>query len=128
MGTADGVTAPKPIADAGAVPVLVGFAVTFQHEPSGKFWPIRSGRTTLGREGVVDPADIALGDASASARHALIQGDGTTGHAFIEDLGSRNGTFINEQRLNKGEQRQVHDNDRIRLGSITLVLKLLACN
>lgn len=128
MSTADGVVAARPIGGAGETPVLVGFVVTFQHEPAGRFWPLRSGRTTLGREGVGDAADIALADASASARHALIQGDGTTGHAFVEDLGSRNGSFLNEQRLNKGEQRQLHDNDRLRLGSITMVVKLLASN
>jgi len=44
----------------------------------------------------------------------------------VEDAGSRNGTYVNEQRLPKGEQRQLHDNDRLRLGSITLVVKLLA--
>jgi pSer/pThr/pTyr-binding forkhead associated (FHA) protein len=80
----------------------------------------------VGRSGVDNPPDIELQDASASARHAVVQGDPTTGQAFVEDAGSRNGTFINEQKLPKGEQRQLHDNDRLRLGSITLVVKLLA--
>src|SRR5690606_10737228 len=114
------------IGDAGGVPVLIGFLVTFQNEPTGKFWPLRSGRTALGRAGVDNEAEVALHDASASARHAIIQGDPSTGQAFVEDAGSRNGTFVNEQKLEKGVQRQLHDNDRLRLGSITLVVKLLA--
>jgi len=124
--TADNVSAPSPIADAGGAPVLIGFLVTFQNEPTGKFWPLRSGRTVVGRAGVDNEADVALHDASASARHAVIQGDPSTGQAFVEDAGSRNGTFINENKLEKGIQRQLHDNDRLRLGSITLVVKLLA--
>ncbi len=124
--TADKIEPPRPIPDAGDSPVLIGFLVTFQNEPTGKFWPLRSGRTTLGRSGVDNEADVALQDASASARHAVVQGDPSTGQAFVEDAGSRNGTFINEQKLEKGTQRQLHDNDRLRLGSITLVVKLLA--
>ena len=125
-GTMDNVQPPRPIADSGGAPVLIGFLVTFQNEPTGKFWPLRSGRTVLGRAGVENEADVALPDASASARHAVVQGDPSTGQAFVEDAGSRNGTFINEQKLDKGNQRQLHDNDRLRLGSITLVVKLLA--
>jgi len=124
--TADAVSAPRAIPDAGGAPVLIGFLVTFQNEPTGKFWPLRSGRTVVGRAGVDNEADVALHDASASARHAVVQGDPSTGQAFVEDAGSRNGTFINEHKLDKGMQRQLHDNDRLRLGSITLVVKLLA--
>ena len=124
--TASAVAEPQPIPETDS-PVLIGFLVTFQNEPTGKFWPLRSGRTLLGRAGVDHQSDIALADASASARHAIVQGDPSTGQAFAEDAGSRNGTYVNEQRLPKGEQRQLHDNDRLRLGSITLVVKLLAC-
>jgi pSer/pThr/pTyr-binding forkhead associated (FHA) protein len=125
-GTLDNVQPPRPIPQAGGAPVLIGFLVTFQNEPTGKFWPLRSGRTVLGRAGVENEASVALQDASASARHAVVQGDPSTGQAFVEDAGSRNGTFVNEQKLEKGVQRQLHDNDRLRLGSITLVVKLLA--
>ncbi len=124
--TVDSVPAPHPIPTAAGAPVLIGFLVTFQNEPTGKFWPLRSGRTTLGRAGLDTTPDVALPDASASARHAVMQGDPSTGQAFVEDVGSRNSTFVNEQRLSKGTQRQLHDNDRLRLGSITLVVKLLA--
>jgi hypothetical protein len=104
--------------------VLVGFLVTFQNDPGGSFWPIHSGRTQLGRsssEGV----DIALQDASASSKHASIHADPATGQGFVEDDGSRNGTFLNEARLSSGERRQLRDNDRLRLGSTTFVVKLL---
>jgi pSer/pThr/pTyr-binding forkhead associated (FHA) protein len=104
--------------------VLVGFLVTFQNEPNGAFWPVHSGRTQIGRAGS-DKADVGINDASASSRHASIHADPSTGQAFVEDEGSRNGTFLNERKLTPGEQRQLHDNDRLRLGSTTLVVKLL---
>ncbi len=104
--------------------ILVGFLVTFQNEPNGIFWSIRSGRTQLGRAGA-DKVDIGINDASSSSRHASVSADPATGQAYVQDDGSRNGTFLNEQKLNSGEQRQLHDNDRLRLGSTTLVVKLL---
>ena len=105
--------------------VLVGFLVTFHDEPSGTFWAIRSGRSSIGRVGADASIDIGIGDSSASSRHASIHADPATGLAFVEDEGSRNGTFVNELRLSRGERRQLHDNDRLRVGGMTLVVKLL---
>ncbi len=104
--------------------VLVGFLVTFQNDPAGSFWAIHSGRTQLGRS-ASEGVDIALQDASASSRHASVHADSATGQAFVEDDSSRNGTFLNEQRLSPGDRRQLRDNDRLRLGSTTFVVKLL---
>jgi len=105
--------------------VLVGFLVTFQNDPSGSFWPLHSGRTQMGRASGGEGADISIPDASASSRHASIHADPATGQAFVEDDGSRNGTFLNEQKLTPGDRRQLRDNDRLRLGSTTFVVKLL---
>jgi pSer/pThr/pTyr-binding forkhead associated (FHA) protein len=104
--------------------VLVGFLVTFQNEPAGLFWAVHSGDTHIGRAGS-DKCEIGINDASASSKHATIHADPATGQAFVEDQNSRNGTFLNERKLTPGEQRQLHDNDRLRLGSTTLVVKLL---
>ena len=126
-GTMDHSGGPQPIPMVdGNSPILIGFLVTFQNDPAGKFWPLRSGRVTLGRSGAEPAADIAIADASASGRHAVIVADPATGQAFIADTGSRNGTFINEQKLAPNVQRQLADDDRIRFGSMTLVVKLLA--
>ncbi|WP_104983214.1 FHA domain-containing protein [Sorangium cellulosum] len=105
--------------------VLVGFLVTFQNDPGGSFWPMYSGRMQVGRAGADPATEIGLADASASSRHASLHADPTTGQVFIEDDGSRNGTFVNEQRLTQGERRQLRDNDRLRLGSTTFVVKVL---
>ncbi|MGK3992668.1 FHA domain-containing protein [Sorangium sp. So ce1024] len=122
QGAASGVVQPV---SAQPSRVLVGFIVTFQNDPGGSFWPIYSGRTQVGRAGADPATEIGLADASASSRHASLHADPTTGQVFIEDDGSRNGTFVNEQRLAQGERRQLRDNDRLRLGSTTFVVKVL---
>ena len=63
---------------------------------------------TLGRGDV----EIRLDDPFASSRHARITREGQV--VVIEDLGSTNGTYLNEQPLN-GPQ-PLHDGDRIRIG------------
>jgi pSer/pThr/pTyr-binding forkhead associated (FHA) protein len=63
---------------------------------------------TLGRGDV----EIRLDDPFASSRHARISREGQV--VVIEDLGSTNGTYLNEHPLN-GPQ-PLHDGDRIRIG------------
>ncbi len=63
---------------------------------------------TLGRGDV----EIRLDDPFASSRHARISREGRL--LVIEDLGSTNGTYLNEDPLT-GPQ-PLHDGDRIRIG------------
>ena len=76
------------------------------HE-SGTAYDI-SGGATLGRGDV----EIRLDDPFASSRHARISREGHV--IVIEDLGSTNGTYLNEEPLN-GPQ-PLHPGDRIRIG------------
>jgi hypothetical protein len=76
------------------------------HE-AGTAYEIPEG-ATLGRGEV----EIQLDDPFASSRHARIT---RQGHVLvIEDLGSTNGTYLNEEPLN-GPQ-PLHEGDRIRIG------------
>ena len=64
-------------------------------------------------------ADVILDDATISVEHARLTLDGDG--AYIEDLSSRNGTFINNQRV---EQRtRLDDGDYLRLGGGSTVVK-----
>jgi FHA domain len=77
------------------------------HE-SGVAYDIPESGATLGRGEV----EIQIEDPFASARHARIT---RQGHILvIEDLGSTNGTYLNEEPLN-GPQ-PLHPGDRIRIG------------
>jgi hypothetical protein len=68
-----------------------------------------AGGATLGRSA---GADIRLGDAFASSRHARIVRDGAM--LVLEDLGSTNGTYLNGEPLS-GPQ-PLHPGDRIKIG------------
>jgi predicted component of type VI protein secretion system len=76
------------------------------HE-SGMAYEIEDG-ATLGRGDV----EIQLEDPFASSRHARITRQGQM--LVIEDLGSTNGTYLNEEPLT-GPQ-PLHAGDRIRIG------------
>jgi hypothetical protein len=79
------------------------------HE-EGMEYDIEEG-ATLGRGDV----EIHLEDAFASTHHARLSRQG--GIVVLEDLGSTNGTYLNEQLLH-GPQ-PLHRGDRIRIGDST---------
>ena len=75
--------------------------------PSGTAYDLYDG-ATLGRGNV----EIRLDDPFASSRHARISREGYV--LVIEDLGSTNGTYLNDEPLT-GPQ-PLHPGDRIRIG------------
>lgn len=69
---------------------------------------------TLGR----DPAsDIHLNNVNVSREHLRFELS-PTGYYSVEDLGSANGTFLNDERLSHRDY--VYNNDVIRVGKYTL--------
>ena len=59
-----------------------------------------------------DQAEIRLDDPYASGRHARLSVQG--GRVVLEDLGSTNGTFLNEEEV--GGPQPLHQGDRVRIG------------
>ena len=59
-----------------------------------------------------DQAEIRLEDPFASSRHAKLTRQGSI--VVIEDMGSTNGTYLNEELLS-GPQ-PLHAGDRVRIG------------
>lgn len=73
--------------------------------------------TTIGRDAV--DCDVILSDPKLSARHARIRKEGD--EFILYDLASKNGTFVNENRV----QRQIlADNDIIVVGTTKLIFKV----
>jgi len=70
--------------------------------------------TTIGRSSA---NDLPVADKMLSRQHARIVRDGDGGMT-IEDLGSRNGTFVNGERL--VSVQPLRSGDRITIGSVTL--------
>src|SRR5262249_27653906 len=82
----------------------------------GRRYTLYSGETVLGRS---TDATIALDADSVSRRHArIVCADGT---ATFEDLGSTNGSYVNDR---KTERCTLRDGDIIHLG--VAILKFLA--
>lgn len=99
------------------------------HSRSGMEFPLSAGpETTIGR---LDPVtniypDIDLspvdGQRSISRRHAKIYRRGD--RFFVaEDLGTMNGTFVNDRRLETGVPLEVQDGDDVRIGLVDLVFR-----
>jgi FHA domain-containing protein len=77
------------------------------HDP-GMIYDL-DGDIVLGRG---DRAEIRLEDPFASSRHARVYEQGNI--VVIEDLGSTNGTYLNEELLET--PRPLHPGDRVRIG------------
>jgi hypothetical protein len=98
-------SASTPFHDAASARLVVERAPG--HRP-GMIYDIGEG-AILGRG---DAAEIRLEDPFASGRHARVIAQG--GIVVIEDLGSTNGTYLNEELL-QGPQ-PLHHGDRVRIG------------
>jgi hypothetical protein len=79
----------------------------------GTLFPIRSGELTLGRSSY---ASIVVNNPLASREHAIIRA--VAGGVEVVDLGSKNGTFVNDARLEGS--RSVAPGDRIKIGTDVL--------
>ena len=96
-----------------AAPRLVGTLTA----PTGSMFPLSEAEMIIGR----DPScAIALNDNSISPTHAKItRGDqGFT----LEDLGSKNGTFLNDHRVT--QKRSLSNQDVVRVGKVVLTFNL----
>jgi DNA-binding winged helix-turn-helix (wHTH) protein len=79
--------------------------------------PLETGETIIGR----DPgAPVFLDDKSVSRRHAriVISEEGAT----LEDLGSKNGTYLQNAKVES--RLPLTDGDRIRVGTVPLTIRI----
>jgi pSer/pThr/pTyr-binding forkhead associated (FHA) protein len=122
------VASPAPAAAvlAPGAKVLRGFLVSYQSNAAGDFWPLHTGRATVGRSNSGETLDIPLADATISSRHAVLNIDATTGSVQVEDTGSTNGTFVNDEHVGFNGRRELKDGDRVRFGGFTTVMKVIS--
>ena len=76
---------------------------------------LQQGELVVGRS---SDCDLVLDDAKTSRKHARLSVDGSS--VFVEDLGSRNGTFVNGERV---ESSDLRPDDEIRIGDVRLRLR-----
>ncbi|HJW08458.1 MAG TPA: FHA domain-containing protein, partial [Holophagaceae bacterium] len=79
----------------------------------GKRVPLGTAPLNIGRE---ESNDFGANDMTVSRKHAQVGGEGGT--YWVEDLGSTNGTYVNEEALK--ELRLLKNGDFIRCGAIVL--------
>ena len=83
---------------------------------SGQLLPVAPGALVLGRS---SSADLRLPHASISRRHARLVRRGE--RFFLEDLGSQNGTYVDDERLSS--ERELTLGQRIHIGPAVLRLR-----
>ena len=93
---------PKP-----CLTVLTGSA-------TGQIFKVKLGEIVIGRGA---GAEVRLVDEGISRLHARVRHD--NGRAWLEDMGSRNGTFVNGVRL--GAPTELREGDKIQVGSSTVL-------
>ncbi|MEE0331631.1 FHA domain-containing protein FhaB/FipA [Bifidobacterium angulatum] len=87
------VSSPRPAAS-GNEPTLL---VIIDGPLAGSSIPLNGEAITMGRSA---SNTVVLDDEFVSSHHARIYPDAASGQWVIEDLGSTNGTIVNDQRLN----------------------------
>jgi len=83
----------------------------YLEDPTGREHLLEVGSVTIGR---AVSSDIVITSKRVSREHARIRQDGW--RRVLEDLGSTNGTFLNEERIVTG--RELRDRDRIKIGDV----------
>ena len=89
------------------------YIIVMSGQNVGEMYKVTSDQITLGRGG---GADVRLVDEGISRFHCRLQVAGDD--VFVEDLKSRNGTFVNGERIT---QRKLEDGDKFQLGRTTVV-------
>lgn len=86
---------------------------------TGQVFPLSTQVVTLGTS---ESNNIILADPAVSSHHARLFWEPPSGAYFLEDLGSVEGTYVNEEPI-VGPLR-LHDGDEIRLGNTILEMNL----
>lgn len=104
---------------------LAGFIVSFDGEPMGQFWQLTQGVVLVGRKDSAAGAEVEIDHPTTSSRHAKLYAAARPSRLKVEDLGSTNGTFVNERRLEPGERRTLIHGDSVRFGGFSTTIVLL---
>lgn len=90
---------PLTTEEASSIEGISGFAIVVERGPrTGMTFVLRQGNTTVGRH---PESDIFLNDVTVSRHHCrfVVNGDQLT----LEDSGSTNGTYVNDDRVDGAE-------------------------
>jgi pSer/pThr/pTyr-binding forkhead associated (FHA) protein len=101
-------------------PRVLAYLIEREGEAVGRVHQLDDDITDIGR----DPRNhLVLGDVLVSGFHARIE-RGPDGSYLVQDRGSTNGSFLNDEPLRS--PRPLQENDQLRVGNTTLVLKVIS--
>jgi hypothetical protein len=126
LGGAPATPVGEPVAPVAATPPAANCAKLIL-VTGGKEFPLNKDVMTIGRrspaDGVYPDVDLTDHDPESyvSRRHAQVIHQG--GQFIFEDVGSANGSFVNNVRATKGNQSVLKDNDQVRLGKTEMLFK-----
>ncbi|MGQ9585742.1 MAG: FHA domain-containing protein [Anaerolineae bacterium] len=90
--------------------------------PLQKKWVLGRGEVARGHAPDVDLDPYRAYDMGVSRQHAVLWQEGDS--FCLEDLSSRNGTFVNGRRLDPFQAEPVDHGDEVRLGTLSFLLLL----
>ena len=106
--------------------VLRGFLIAYGTQPERRLLAAHGGpprrRPPRRRPTGID---ISLQDPTISSRHARLVVDAASGVIAVEDTGSTNGTFVNDEHIGFNGRRELRDGDRVRFGGFTTIVKVI---
>jgi hypothetical protein len=101
-------------------PRVLAYLIEREGEALGRVHQLEEDVTDIGR----DPRNhIVLGDVQISGFHARVERV-PDGSFLVHDRNSTNGTYVNGEQIK--EMRQINENDVVRMGTTTLVLKMVS--
>lgn len=95
------------------LPIGGAVLVSRTGEQYGDRFPLMSGTTNIGRH---PNSDIVLDDITVSRRHAQVVW--VDGAYVVRDVGSLNGTYVNQQRT---DETRLYHGDEVQIGKFRLV-------
>lgn len=99
---------------------LVGFLVTFDHDPLGSYIELRTGRLIVSSEPEASGNCLVINDSSVSQMHAIMRVSGSNTIQILDQL-SENGTRIrrpgaDEEELLSGDKSTISHGDTVLFG------------
>jgi len=94
-----------------------GPALTVRH--TGQEFPLTQAPVTIGRQ---PDCTVVLADPQVSRQHATVSYQ--AGRYIVQDLGSANGTYVNDRRI--AAPQALRDGDQLRLGNTIFDVRLAA--
>ncbi len=115
-GSLSEVSGSDTVLDAAPEVVATASLVVVEGDSKGRVYPLIKTISTIGRG---RNADVSITSSSISQQHARIEL--RSAHHYLVDLGSTNGTSLNDTILAPNEPRQLEEGDSISIADQSLI-------